>query len=219
MLLRPSAFRRNTEAPNRRRSGAQGFLWVGSGRDEVWRRYWVHTLLVGRPLFRDMVVPRHEALAQLSYTSPQPGESGVRDPKKLSRIVRRASGPDRLYRGQNARVFSPHEINELSDESSVPCSLLGNVSSPAKVPRVLVAILVIYLATILCVHLRGQRQVTRVAHRILSAFGMDGSELVREAQVDVVQESGLVRTVVLRRIECLNDILPADRPVLGPKSL
>jgi len=46
---------------------------------------------------------------------------------------------------------------------------------------------------------------------------MNGSELVREAQVDVVQESGLVRTVVLRRIECLNDILLADLPVLGPE--
>jgi hypothetical protein len=80
-----------------------------------------------------------------------------------------------------------------------------------------VAILVIYLATIRCVHLRGQRHVTRMAHRVLSAFGMDGSELVREAQVDVVQESGLVRTVVLRRIECLNDILLSSLPVLGPK--
>ena len=36
-----------------------------------------------------MIVPRHEALAQLSYTGPQPGQPSVRDPKKLSRIVRR----------------------------------------------------------------------------------------------------------------------------------
>jgi len=46
---------------------------------------------------------------------------------------------------------------------------------------------------------------------------MDGSELVREAQVDVVQESGLVRTVMLRRVECLDDILLASFPVLGRK--
>jgi hypothetical protein len=154
-------------------------------------------------------------LAQLSYPSPQPGKPSVRDSNKLSRIVRRASGQDRLYRGQNARVFSPNEINEFSDESSVPCSLLRNVSSSAKVFRVGVAILVIYLATIPCISFSGQRQVTCVAHRILSAFGVDGSELVSEAQIDVVQESGLIRTVVLRRIECLNDILLASLPVLG----
>ena len=87
--------RRSTEIPEQRivaDPDAQGFSGVGSGRDEAWLRHCLHTLFVGPPLLRDVVVPCHEALAQLSYTSPQPREPGIRDPKELSRIVRRASG-------------------------------------------------------------------------------------------------------------------------------
>ena len=60
-----------------------------------------------------------------------------------------------------------------------------------------------------------QRQVTRVAHGVLSAFGVYGSELVREAQVNVVQKPRLVRTMVLGRVEGLHDVLFASLPVLG----
>jgi hypothetical protein len=87
--------RRSTEIPEQRivaDPDAQGFSGVGSGQDEAWLRHCLHALFVGPPLLRDVVVPRHEALAQLSYTSPQPREPGIRDPKELSRIVRRASG-------------------------------------------------------------------------------------------------------------------------------
>jgi hypothetical protein len=44
---------------------------------------------------------------------------------------------------------------------------------------------------------------------------MDRSELVSEAQVDVVEEPGAVRAKVLVRIERLHDILFASLPVLG----
>jgi hypothetical protein len=91
-MLPPGAFRRKGRSTEPVADPAlRAFLRIRSGRDEAWRRYSLCTLLVGLPLLRDVIVPRHEALAQLSYTSPQPGEPSVRDPEKRSRIVRRAS--------------------------------------------------------------------------------------------------------------------------------
>ena len=55
-----------------------------------------------------------------------------------------------------------------------------------------VAILVVRLATGVSVDVPGQRQGSRVAQSVLSAFREDGPELVREAQVDVVQKPRLV---------------------------
>jgi hypothetical protein len=44
---------------------------------------------------------------------------------------------------------------------------------------------------------------------------VDGSELVRETQVNVIQKPRLVGTVVLGRVERLYDVLLASVPMLG----
>jgi hypothetical protein len=46
---------------------------------------------------------------------------------------------------------------------------------------------------------------------------MHRPKLISEAQVDVVEEAGAVRSVVLARIECLDDVLFASLPVLGDR--
>jgi hypothetical protein len=72
-----------------------------------------------------------------------------------------------------------------------------------------VAILVVRLATGVSVHVPGQRQGSRVAQSVLSAFREDGPELVREAQVDVVQKP---RLVALSGREGLPVIRPESMP-------
>ena len=63
----------------------------------------------------------------------------------------------------------------------------------------------------------GQGQVAGSAQRILHPFRVDRPEFVSEAQVDVVEEPGAVRPVVLVRIERLHDVLFASLPVLGDR--
>ena len=60
-----------------------------SGRNKAGSRFRIHTPLVRLPLFRDVLVPLHEAFAQLPYLSPQPGKSGVCNSEALSRIAER----------------------------------------------------------------------------------------------------------------------------------
>ncbi len=77
------------------------------------------------------------------------------------------------------------------------------------------AVLVIHLTPILGIHLNRQRQVPCAAQRIFRADRLHCSELVREAQVDVVQEPTQVRAVVPGRIEGLHNVLFTSLPVLG----
>ena len=44
---------------------------------------------------------------------------------------------------------------------------------------------------------------------------MHASELVREAEIDVVPEPRFVCAVMLNRVERLHDVVPASLPVLG----
>jgi hypothetical protein len=71
------------------------------------------------------------------------------------------------------------------------------------------------LIAIYFVEMDGQGQVAGATQWVLYPFQMDRSELVSEAQVDVVEEPGAVRAKVLVRIERLHDILFASLPVLG----
>jgi nucleoid DNA-binding protein len=81
--------------------------------------------------------------------------------------------------------------------------------------RVRVEELVSGLILICSIPMVGQGQVAGATQWILRPFQIDCSELVPEAQVDVVEEAGAVRAKVLVRIERLHDILLASLTVLG----
>jgi hypothetical protein len=60
----------------------------------------------------------------LAHANPQANKLGIRNPKAASGIAMRASREDRLHRGQNLRVFTLREINELTNEVLVPSPFL-----------------------------------------------------------------------------------------------
>jgi len=60
-----------------------------------------------------------------------------------------------------------------------------------------------------------ERHVSVLRQRILHSLRAKSSESIREAQVDVVLKPGLVRAVVLARIERLHDVFLASVPVFG----
>lgn len=77
------------------------------------------------------------------------------------------------------------------------------------------AVLIVHLTPILHVDLSGQRQVPSASQRVCYALRTHSPEFVREAQVDVVQEPTLARTIVPDGIKRLRDVFLATLPVLG----
>jgi hypothetical protein len=58
-------------------------------------------------------------------------------------------------------------------------------------------------------------EVSGATQGVLHALGMNGSELIREAEIDVVTEPGFIRPVVPQRVERCHDVLLASVAVLG----
>jgi hypothetical protein len=75
--------------------------------------------------------------------------------------------------------------------------------------------LVSYLIAISFIDVGGQGQVAGATQGIFHPFRVDRPKFVSEAQVDVVKEPSVVRSVVLVRIERLHDVLLASMTVLG----
>ncbi len=63
--------------------------------------------------------------------------------------------------------------------------------------------------------MRGQGQVAGAAQRVLHPLRADRPKFVSEAKVDVVEEPGGARPVMLVRVERLHDVLLARLAVLG----
>ncbi|MGA8152714.1 MAG: hypothetical protein WB952_17315 [Terriglobales bacterium] len=63
----------------------------------------------------------------------------------------------------------------------------------------------------------GQGQVAGAADWVLHPFRTDRPEFVSEAKVDVVEEPGTARTIVLVGVKCLHDVLLASLTVLGDR--
>ena len=109
----------------------------------------------------------------------------------------RLSQKERLDCWQNIRVFSPDEVQEFGDESSILTPFLGSICSPLQVFRMCVAKLIADRKGIATFSLCVERHVSGLGQRIFHTLGAKSPEFVREAQVDVVLKPGLVRPVAV----------------------
>jgi hypothetical protein len=74
--------------------------------------------------------------------------------------------------------------------------------------------LVADLIAIRFVEMGAQGQVAGTTQGVFHPFRVDRPKFVSETKVDVVEEPGTIRSVVLVRIERLNDVLLASLTVL-----
>ena len=96
----------------------------------------------------------------------------------------------------------------------VPLPLL-TLAPPPQVRRMCMTELVAHLPGIALINVSPEGNVPCAADRILHPFRTDRPELVCQTQIDVVEEPGAVRPVMLARVERLYDVLFASLPVLG----
>ncbi|MGC2467115.1 MAG: hypothetical protein WA517_18120 [Candidatus Acidiferrum sp.] len=74
---------------------------------------------------------------------------------------------------------------------------------------------VVHSAGVFSFGLSVEREVSGATQGILHALGMHSSELIREAEIDVITEPGFVRPVASQRVKRFNDVLLASFAVLG----
>ena len=136
------------------------------------------------------------------------------NPEPIGCLSPRSCRHERLYSGQSLRVLPLHEVQEFLKECPIVTLLLASLLRRSQMSRMFVAEFINgagFFGCSLCI----EKECSGAAQVILHALGKHGSELIREAEIDVITEPGFVRSVVLHRVERCHDVLLASLAVFG----
>jgi hypothetical protein len=122
-----------------------------------------------------------------------------RDPQPISCLAPRSGRHECFYSGQRFCVLPPHEVQELPKKRPIVTLLLASLLRRTQVRGVFVAE-VINRAKVFVYFLSLEGEGSGTTKSILRPLGIHRSELVREAEIDVITEPGFVRPVVPQRI-------------------
>jgi nucleoid DNA-binding protein len=100
-------------------------------------------------------------------------------------------------------------VQELLKKCPFVTLLFGSLQRSAQMRRMFVAEFIDEAEVFVCFH-SVEGEVSGTTQSIFHPLGVHGSELVREAEIDVITEAGFVRAVLPQRVECCHDVLFAN---------